>query len=136
MIHFNWQPSSRDLRIFAVGQIACLTLVAVGSVRRGGSVELASLLMGVSATVGLVGAVRPALVRWIYVSWMIVMFPIGWCVSHLLLTSVFWLVITPIGLVLRCCGIDPLERRFDAHRKSYSTRRGPMPPTARYLQKF
>jgi hypothetical protein len=57
--------------------------------------------------------------RPLYVVWMALAMPIGWAVSHLILLAVFYLVITPIGLVMRACGYDPLERRFDRTAKTY-----------------
>ena len=50
---------------------------------------------------------------------MVAAFPIGWTVSHLLLGSIFYLVITPIGLLLRALGHDPMERKFDREAKTY-----------------
>lgn len=136
MIDINWQPSTRDLRIFAVGQVLFFAFLATAIVRRGGSPELAGILVGVSSVAGLVGTIKPSLVRPIYAGWMIAVFPIGWCVSHLLLGMVFWLVIVPLGLALRCCGVDPLERRTDKHRKTYWTKRPQPPAPSRYFRKF
>ena len=136
MIHINWQPSTRDLRIFAVGQVLFFAVLTTAIVRRGGSSELAILLMGVSSATGLVGTIQPSWVRPVYIGWMIAVFPLGWCVSYLSLGIVFWLVIVPLGLVLRCCGVDPLERRMDRQRKTYWTNRPPMPAPSRYFRKF
>jgi hypothetical protein len=50
---------------------------------------------------------------------MVLAFPIGWTVSHLLLGSIFYGVITPIGLLLRASGHDPMMRKFDRNASSY-----------------
>ncbi len=136
VIHFKWQPSRRDLRVFALGLALLTGILAQGLLRRGGSSAGPIALACVSILLGLVGAVRPTLVRPIYLVWMLVMFPIGWCVSHVLLAGVFWLLITPLGLVWKFLGIDPLHRRFDQHCESYWSERPPSPPAARYFRQF
>ena len=39
--------------------------------------------------------------------------PIGLALSHVILGAVFYIVFTPVGLVMRLLGKDPLHRRFD-----------------------
>jgi hypothetical protein len=74
-------------------------------------VALGLTLAGFGTVIGIVGLVRPALVRWIFVTWMIVAFPIGWAVSHLLLAITFYGLFLPIGIVFRLMGRDPLTLR-------------------------
>jgi len=40
----------------------------------------------------------------------------------------FYLVVTPVGLMRRMLGRDPLELSFDGHRASYWTPREPPGP--------
>ncbi|MEK6258627.1 MAG: SxtJ family membrane protein [Planctomycetota bacterium] len=136
MIHLNWQPSFRDLRIFAAGQVILVGFVALAMYRRGTSLEWALALLALSLLFSMAGLIRPSLARPIYLAWMLAMFPIGWSLSHLLLASVYWLLITPLGLLLRCLRIDPLERRFDSQVRSYWVCRRPAPPSARYFRPF
>jgi hypothetical protein len=136
MIQINWHPSARDLRIFAMGQIVVAAVVTTEIARRGGSPILVAVIPGISSIIGLVGLIQPTRVRRIYVAWMIAVFPIGWFVSHLLLAAVFVLVVIPLGFLLRCLGLDPLERRFDTNRRSYWNLRGPTPPATRYFRPF
>ncbi len=48
--------------------------------------------------------------RWVYIGWMILAFPIGWTVSQVMLAVMFFGLFTPIGLVFRLIGRDPLHR--------------------------
>jgi hypothetical protein len=53
----------------------------------------------------------PALVRPIYVGWMIAAFPIGWTVSRVALALTFFGVVTPMGWIFRITGRDALMLR-------------------------
>ena len=46
----------------------------------------------------------------IYVGWMILAFPIGWTISQVILVVMFFGLFTPIGLIFRLLGRDPLHR--------------------------
>lgn len=81
----------------------------------GWAAGLAVLALGV----GLLGLVRPAAVRYVYTGWMIVAFPIGWTISHLVLAVMFYAVFTPIALLFRAIGRDELRLRRDQARASY-----------------
>ena len=50
-------------------------------------------------------------------------YPIGWVVGHVMIGVVFFTVVTPIGLLMRALGRDPLQRKFDASRTSYWEKR-------------
>ena len=73
--------------------------------------------------VGLLGAALiwalPRLGRRTYVGWMYSSLPIGWTISHFVLGAVYYLVLTPIGLVMRWVGRDPMKRRFEPSTPSY-----------------
>ena len=61
-------------------------------------------------TLGPLGLIWPRLLRPIYVAWMVLAFPIGWTISQLILAVMFYGLFTPIGLVFRLIGRDPLLR--------------------------
>ena len=71
----------------------------------------------VAGSVGVLGAIliwaRPDWGSRIYGSWMSAVEPIGWTISQLILGVVYYLVITPIGLIMRLGGYDPMKRRLD-----------------------
>lgn len=64
------------------------------------------------------GAVMPIGLRWPYRGWMFAGHLLGWLNTRLLLGLVYYLVMTPIGLLLRLVGRDPLDRRL-MDRASY-----------------
>ena len=63
-------------------------------------------------------------------------FPIGYVVSFVALALVSSFLITPIGLVFRLLGRDPLYRKPDANCGTYWISRGEAPPAKRYFQQF
>jgi hypothetical protein len=47
---------------------------------------------------------------------------------RILLTLLFYLVLTPVALLLRVLRVDPMGRRFDERAASYWRQRGPGRP--------
>jgi hypothetical protein len=89
-------------------------------------------------TVGPIGLTRPEWVRPIFVAWMALAFPIGWTVSRAVLALVYYGLFTPLGLVFRLLGRDPLRRtRTPASGlSSYWSRKPGVSDPVRYLQQF
>ena len=85
-----FKPTTKALRQFAAAWL--IFFLAFGAhqylVRRHPSVGLA--LMGMAIVVGLLGLAKPSAVRWIFVGWMVVAFPIGWLLSALMLLLMFY----------------------------------------------
>ena len=129
-------PSSRTLRQFAGLWLLFFGMLAAwqGLVRD--NLLLAWVLMGLAGTVGPLGLVWPGLLRWIYVGWMIAVFPIGWVVSRVVLAVLFYGVFTPIGLVFRLAGRDPLHRRRPAGRTTYWTPKPMATDPCAYFRQF
>jgi len=135
VLDINWNPSPRQLRQFALLLAAVLAGVALWLYCRfpASAWGVAALLAFVA---GGIGVARPALLRPVYVAWMAAVFPIGWTVSHLLLAAIYYLVITPIGVIMRLCGYDPLQRHWDRNAKTYWKRREDQDETKRYFRQY
>jgi hypothetical protein len=118
LVQINWKPKPRELRQFAALWVGFFGLLGVYFRFVGGASTAAAVLWAISL-VGVAGLFAPAFVRPLYVVWMGLAMPIGWLVSHLLLLVMYYLVLTPIGLIMRACGYDPLERRLDRKARSY-----------------
>jgi len=65
------------------------------------------------------GTVLPRSLKWLYVGWMSLAMVLGVIVSTILLTLLFFLVVTPIGLLARLVGKDFLHRKLQPHAVSY-----------------
>jgi len=115
------EPSRRDLNILAL-----LFLVIPGVI---GS-YLAFLKAAPSGYVWMaVGAclavcrLIPPLFRLIYRLWVGLSVIIGYFISRVLLTLIFFLVLLPTGLIMRVVGRDPMDRKFDPAASSYWNRK-------------
>lgn len=61
----------------------------------------------------------PSFLKPLFSAWMILSLLLGWIMSRLLLTIVFFIVITPISFLMKLLGKDPLNRRFDKNAPTY-----------------
>jgi hypothetical protein len=73
----------------------------------------------------LLGLLRPRSLKHAYLAWMSLALVLGLLVSTLLLALLFYLVVTPVGLLARLCGKDFLQRRISRGAASYWIRRDP-----------
>ena len=134
MIAIQWNPSTKQLRQFAgIWFPAFCGLVGWSIGHKTGhwsEVEIGWVLAGLLSVGGLV---LPALIRPIFVGLILLTFPIGWVVSHLLLGLIFYGVVTPIGLILRIRGHDPLQLKKPSGNSVWKTSVGKTDAT-RYLR--
>jgi hypothetical protein len=63
--------------------------------------------------------IRPRILKPVYIFWMGLAFVLGWINTRLILSAIFYLVLTPIGLVIRLLGKDLLDRKMDFKAASY-----------------
>ena len=119
IIEINTDPSKKELRWFGV--MLVVFVLAVGALVRWqfDAPAAAQRIWIAGGVLSMVYVVVPPLRRWIFVGWIYAAFPIGWTVSHVLLASIYYLVFTPIGLLLRLIKGDPLERQLDPSAASY-----------------
>ena len=81
-------------------------------------------------------ALRP-LRRLLFVGWMIAVYPLSWTLSHLLFAIIYFLVVTPIGVLSRLFGYDPLALGDKLEgRSSYWVERSQPSDVSRYFRQF
>ena len=136
VIEINRDPSPRDLAIFGA-LLAIFAGVAGWLLRRQGAAPVAgAAVWGIGALLVAADLVVPPSRRPIYLGWMYAVFPIGWLISHAVLAAIYYLVFTPIGLVLRFTGRDPLARRFDRSTPTYWQPHAPVSHRRRYFRQY
>jgi hypothetical protein len=135
LLDINWNPNRRELRQFSLLWVAFFGLIGVYSLWAKGSPNTAIVLWTVAAA-GVIGAIRPGFLRPAYVVWMALALPIGWTISHLMLLVVYYLVLTPIGLLMRLVGYDPMQRKLDRTAKSYWIEHDSSADAARYFKQY
>ena len=115
-----WRPPSpgpRALRKF--GLLFCVLSAALaGYLVWSRGVDSPTVPGAISAALLLLSLGLPSLLKPVWWPWMVVARVLGFVNSHLLLAVVFYLMFTPIGLVMRLLGRDPLgDRDFGRARQ-------------------
>jgi hypothetical protein len=136
MIGLKTSFSRRELLWF--GPLFALFSGLVGGYARWkfGAPEVAKWIWIISAGVIVLYYLLPPLRKWIFIGWMAAVFPMGWILSHVLLSLVFYLVVFPIGLMMRLFRYDALRRRLDPEATSYWIKREANPDRRRYFRQF
>ncbi len=114
----QWSDIPFDASKKTLRQFAGLWLVFLGGLAvywgwYRGHATAGWVLAALALTVGPLGILIPQAMRPIWAASLLVTFPIGWLISHALLTVLFYGIFTPIAAVFRLIGRDPLGR----HRK-------------------
>ena len=135
LININWNPSDRQLRQFAA-TLACGLPAAAWLLSKQSTVGnllfrdspwrwddanatavLAALAIGLACLVA--GWLRPSWLRPLFRGLSLVTRPVGLVASEAILLLLYFVVFTPLGLLSRLLGRDPLTQRFDPHADSY-----------------
>ncbi len=119
MNQLHWHPSKNELRFFSILLVPFSAIVYWFVNRHFEQPQIALVVALVFLGLGLLGLALPNAIRWFYVGWMVLVFPVGWLVSHTVLGFVYFLLITPIGFLRRLIGGDPLKRKIDPEAESY-----------------
>ena len=65
------------------------------------------------------GAFLPTVLKPVQKAWMTLAILMGWVMTRVLLSVLFYLAITPIGLLLRITGKDLLDQKLEPKKTSY-----------------
>jgi len=136
MIEFKKSFSRSELLWFGPLFAAFAGLVGWVAIHHFDAPKVATWIWASAAAVIVIYYLIPPLRRAIFVAWLAAVFPIGWVISHVLLSMVFYLLVLPIGLMLRLFRYDALQRRFDHDAVSYWIKRGPPADAKRYFRQF
>ena len=121
-------PSNRSLGLtFA----AVFVLIGLSPLLRGSGVHIWSI--GVASAFAIVALLVPQALGPLNRAWTWLGLLLHSVVSPIMLGIMFFLVITPMGLVMSAMGKDPLRRRFDSEADSYWIRRQPPGPDPKDL---
>jgi len=136
MIDVNWKPPRKDLRVFSAIFLVGGTLAGIVFRFKFGWVLVPKILWVAAAIVGPVGLAFPTLVWPVYVALMAISLPIGLVVSTVVLAAIYYLVLTPIGLVARLVSYDPMGRRPDPAAQSFWIKRATVVEARRYFRQY
>src|ERR1017187_1336136 len=113
------KPTARALRQFAGAWLIIFLAAAAHRYVLPGQHEVGIALGVVAIVIGLLGLIRPAAVRGLFVGATVLAFPIGWVVSQIMLAVMYYGIITPLALWFRLRGRDLLSRKPAPHRASF-----------------
>ncbi len=107
-------------QLLSFGVTIALALVLIGAVKghRMGETVTVDLLIAAGALFALACVVMPSVMSPLYRGWMRLAEGLGWINTRILLVVIFYLVVTPLGLLMRLFKRDPLDM---ARRDSYWT---------------
>jgi hypothetical protein len=120
LIEINLHPSRKELRNFAaIALIASAIISLLLYVLKGLAIQWVAIIFAAGFIIFISSLVSIKITRIIYLSLILVTFPIGYVVSFILLAAFYFLLLTPLGLFFRLIGRDSLCRKFDLNAKSY-----------------
>jgi len=145
MIEINLRPDERTLRQFGFIAVAGFGFVAaiawfevlifsfgLGSARE----PVAASFAAVAALSGLFSLVYPKANLPIYVGITLATYPIGFVLSYVIMGTLFYVIIAPIGWMLRAFGVDPMQRRIVPEATTYWEDAPAARPSKSYFKQF
>jgi hypothetical protein len=139
----NWKPDAAELRKFAWSLIIgfpCIAIVFFLAkwIKTHSMPDAHGFLMlgGIGAAVGLASLVIQPLARLLYPVWNFLAACIGIVMANLIFMVMFYGIFTPIGLIMRVIGRDPLNLKWKRSAASHWIDAPPPPPAAQYFSQF
>lgn len=135
------QIDASDIAVYRFARLMAVVglLVAAYLFYRTRSIDLPGVLISLSAAMALwvTGRWLPGLLRPLLRAWMMLAVLLGFVMTRVILFIVFALVVTPIGIIMRLLGKDPLNKRPDASMPTYWIRKEPSEqPADRFRRLF
>jgi hypothetical protein len=145
MIEMNLRPDVKTLRQFVV-----IAICGFGFVAAIAHFEVLIFAMGLGAAKPYVVNTFAALAGYgavcslvfpkanlpVYVALTVISYPIGFVLSYVIMGTLFFLIITPIGLIAKLVGFDPLNRKLDPDAETYWLDCRPARDKASYFRQF
>lgn len=146
LVKLDLSPDRTTLRQFGYIALGAFGLLGVWTMYRqallgfslspGFATALGGGLLALAVICGALAFVAPERLKPIYVGMIVVTFPIGFVVSHIILAGLYYLVLTPIGLIMQARGYDPMHRRFEPESSTYWTERKPRTDVRDYFKQY
>lgn len=113
----NIKTGKKDIRSFGI-TFGIIFLIIAGFLfyQEKDSFQLFIYLAGSFSGLGII---LPIILKPFYMVWMIFAVILGWFMTKVILSLLFYLIITPIGLFLRIIGKDLLNLKEKKQQKSY-----------------
>lgn len=126
--HTNMEMTPKQLRDFGVITGALIILLIGGLVPwiwDKNILEWQKITGPIGGTLIVWGLLHPASLIFIYKPWMRLAEKIGWVNTRLIMLLLFYMLIFPMGLMMRLVGKDPMARKFEKAAASYRKLKSP-----------
>jgi len=117
--HVKWRPDARELRRFAIAMLIGFSLLGLLAAWRANGIGTTSIVLWSIGIFLAVAAFVPGLGRVAYLGVYLPTSIIGYVVSNVMLALMFFVVITPLGIVLRLMGKDLLQERREKDKTQW-----------------
>jgi hypothetical protein len=119
-MQINWNPRKDDIRNFGIMTLIMLPLISYLLLwKQHINITWAFAISGIGAIFFLVCLFSHRTGRIIYLSLMLLVYPIGLIVSFLMIVLLYYAIIAPMGIIFKFLKKDPLRREFDESVSTY-----------------
>ncbi len=116
----KWRPDAAELRRFAIAMLVGFSLLGLFAAWRAEEISTGALVFFGIGLFLAIAAFVPRLGRMAYLGVYLPTSIIGYFVSRIILFLMFFLIITPLGIILRIVGKDPLQQRQE-HKTGWTS---------------
>jgi len=113
----NIRSEKSDLRKFGI--TIGIILVMIAGFLFWKEKESFQIFLTVGAVLCIFGVVIPVILKPIYWIWMIFATILGWIMTRIILSILFYVILTPIGLIPRLFGKQFLELKWNRTNRTY-----------------
>ncbi len=119
----NIKSEKKDLRNFGI--VIGIALAILGGMLWWKGKETYFLFIFLSAVFILLGLILPAVLKPLQKAWMMLAVVLGWFMTRVILSVLFYIVFTAIGLISKLFGKEFLDLRLNKTRQTYWIHRKP-----------
>lgn len=119
----NIRSTDKELRQFGLAVGGVLSVIGMVLLVFGKASFSYPLIPGIALIV--LGLLVPKALLPLQKVWMTFGVIMGWCMTRVILSVLYFLVLTPIGIISRAAGKEFLDLKFEKERETYWRRRDP-----------
>ncbi len=108
----------KELKKFAIILgVVLLILASLNWWREHETVAVVFIVIAIASE--LIAFIKPILIKPVFITLTTVAKGIGWVNTRILLSIVFYLIMTPMGFIMRLFGKDFIDQKLDKHASTY-----------------
>lgn len=131
----NIDSSVKELRKFGVTMAIACAVISIFTLLQNKSFY--RVFLAIAVLFAIFALLFPGALKFVHEFWMSLAHAMGWLMTRVILSVLFYLVLTPIGLIMRICGKDLLNTKFAGDNDlSYWISRKQQAPDRDYEKQF